>query len=555
MGRKYAHAFDLVNDVVFSLRATSWEAKDWQVYESSKSFADYFPTDPSKPFLDIVDNSAVVEELVNAARGNAQPIRDLSVFRPHHSSDARTLRCRAVDLSHIEGFTSVLVVCHDLTDFKFRIEAEKDRQVCATGHILWRAHTSTCLCCRHRRALALPSVPLAAHMSTRKRFTLPHAEPLVHQVAAKLQHEDKNLHKSQQLSAQYALEQLGIVETQLNAHRDAAARFESPELKKVWLDMEAVRELSSEAVRLAKTAMAGIANRSVRAQEDAVRDQCSKPEPSHLARVHLFAQTPRSILTSPGQHLRIMVYQMAAHEYVPVSTPINVMQCIEEEFGNETGVRLRGFQVPEVQLDWSLLRYALENALSNARKYGIDDAFIELAVEYQEPTLILQVTNAASPQRHTPIIARHGHDATRLLHQRGDSGAKHSTNLGGQAMRDVSRLLKGSVSLHLEPTSSRLRLEVRAPRVVDVEAGQPLLVYFIDDEPTMRMVYNSWIRQPSPLHADSRVFPPSGLSAAEADSVMRSFATEVLTARPRPSTVVRASPSTYASRLAASSAL
>ena len=77
----------------------------------------------------------------------------------------------------------MLVVCHDLTDFKFRIEVEKDRQV-----------------------------------------------------AAKLQHEDKNTHKAQEVGARYALEQLGIIESQLVTQNAAAASFQSPELKQVWLD-------------------------------------------------------------------------------------------------------------------------------------------------------------------------------------------------------------------------------------------------------------------------------------------------------------------------------
>ena len=29
MGLKLTHAFDRLNDVVFSVRATSWEAEDW----------------------------------------------------------------------------------------------------------------------------------------------------------------------------------------------------------------------------------------------------------------------------------------------------------------------------------------------------------------------------------------------------------------------------------------------------------------------------------------------------------------------------------------------
>lgn len=136
MGLKYAHAFDLLNDVVFAVRATSWEAADWRVYEASKSFSDFFPADAGDgPFLDCVDDAQQLAELLACARHEAQPIRNLSVFRPNTSSDSRTLRCRAVDLSKIEGFTSILVVCHDLTDFKFRIEAEKDRQV-GTGSYL-----------------------------------------------------------------------------------------------------------------------------------------------------------------------------------------------------------------------------------------------------------------------------------------------------------------------------------------------------------------------------------------------------------------------------------
>jgi len=82
----------------------------------------------------------------------------------------------------------------------------------------------------------------------------------------------------------------------------------------------------------------------------------------------------------------------------------------------------------------------------------------------------MQVSNAADPQKQAQLIARHGTNATRLLHHRGNTGGAHSTNLGGQAMRDVARLLRGSVSLQLLPAASRLHLEVRAPRTVDIEA-------------------------------------------------------------------------------------
>ncbi|EOD21212.1 hypothetical protein EMIHUDRAFT_241463, partial [Emiliania huxleyi CCMP1516] len=80
-----------------------------RVYESSKSFGEYFQLGGEKRFLDTVDDGAVLRELLAAARHEMQPIRDLAVFKPTHSSNERTLRCRAVDLSGVEGFTSVLV--------------------------------------------------------------------------------------------------------------------------------------------------------------------------------------------------------------------------------------------------------------------------------------------------------------------------------------------------------------------------------------------------------------------------------------------------------------
>ncbi len=55
----------------------------------------------------------------------------------------------------------------------------------------------------------------------------------------------------------------------------------------------------------------------------------------------------------------------------------------------------------------------------------------------------------------------------------------------------------------------------------------------------MRMQYEGWIAAAaSPLHADSRVFPPSGLSPAATDDAMRAFPYKVLAANPRPRAVV-----------------
>ena len=120
-------------------------------------------------------------------------------------------------------------------------------------------------------------------------------------------------------------------------------------------------------------------------------------------------------------------------------------------------------------LDWTLLRYALENAIANAHKYGCAGGETELAVEYREPYLRIAVTNTVDEARQARLIARHGTDVTRLLHRRGDAEGIQSTNLGGQALRDCARILHGSVSLHLGPRTTRLLLEVEAPRPVEVQ--------------------------------------------------------------------------------------
>ena len=127
---KFAYTLDELGDVVFTATATSWEAADWRVAERSKSFAQLFRSGDA-PLLDLVDDSRALAALLAGARDiSAASKGELTVVRPT-DGEARTLDVRAVDISAREGRTSVLVVCHDLTDFKFRIEAEKDRQVAA----------------------------------------------------------------------------------------------------------------------------------------------------------------------------------------------------------------------------------------------------------------------------------------------------------------------------------------------------------------------------------------------------------------------------------------
>ena len=54
------------------MRATSWEAEDWRVYEASKSFGEYFCTDDG-PFLDSVDNPTMFAGLLAAVRTGSEP--------------------------------------------------------------------------------------------------------------------------------------------------------------------------------------------------------------------------------------------------------------------------------------------------------------------------------------------------------------------------------------------------------------------------------------------------------------------------------------------------
>ena len=101
----------------------------------------------------------------------------------------------------------------------------------------------------------------------------------------------------------------------------------------------------------------------------------------------------------------------------------------------------------------TLRRYGLENALSNARKYGAGGD-VEFALEYDEPMLTVQVTNAADPEAQATLIAKYGPDATGLLRRRVEGGGSQSTNLGGQALLDVARLLSGRVEMLLAPEAS-----------------------------------------------------------------------------------------------------
>jgi len=197
--------------------------------------------------------------------------------------------------------------------------------------------------------------------------------------------------------------------------------------------------------------------------------------------------------------------------------------------------------VPNVLLDWNLLWHAVANALSNARKYG-DKKRICIELQYVAPRLTLLVVNSVDVSVQARLIASHGHDGTKLLHGRIDGGTSMSTNLGSRAILAAARLLGGSVAMAFEAAETRLRLEVDAPEARELPGAllgdmEPVSVWFVDDELTMRLRYRSWLQPPFDA-ATCRILPDDNVSDEDADDAIRQFARDVLAASPRPACVV-----------------
>ena len=454
---KQALALERVADVVFELHVDAWtheSVRECRVSNATPSFSKLFGVEPTGAagfFPGLCSNPGALLELLLQPTTTARA--ELPFLSPNESREL-TVRVSTVHAPDLAGACTLLVVCHDLTDFKERIELEKNRSV-----------------------------------------------------SAQMQHEDKNAHKSQELGAMHAMRLLGTIEQRLLAQRKAAKEFVGPELREVWHSFQAVHDESFKTLREVASVLETMMERSQKAQDDS--------------------------------HQRIMMYQLSADEYAPAQTPIDLVPSLEAELGPASGVRLRAFNLPVVRLDWNLLWYAIDNALSNARKYGVDGTEVELVLQYREPTLVVLVMNAADPETQARLIAIHGDDATRLLRRRVDGSGSQSTNLGGQALCSVARVLHGSVTLKLLPKVTRLRLEVAAPLAVDAAVSEALVVWFLDDEQLLRLGYEGWIEaEGSPLHPDSRVFPPPGLTPVAEDEIMRGFAQHVLEAKPQPRAVV-----------------
>jgi len=148
----------------------------------------------------------------------------------------------------------------------------------------------------------------------------------------------------------------------------------------------------------------------------------------------------------------------------------------------------------------------------------------------------MQVSNPVDPVKQQLLRQTHGEDGTYLLRRRADGRSALSSNIGGKALRSVVKLLDGDVGLRFMPDATLLRMEVHAARARKASLSETLVVYFLDDEATMRRRYQAWISPP--LDPASRVFPQLKSGPAEADAAVLAFPQTVLSASPCPRAVL-----------------
>ena len=449
---RHSLALETIADVVLELSVADWsdELNSCSVVEANDAYEKLFGVQPT-------------------SRPGAWPAlcldsQDLRRVLARHAGCAMHAEVRFVlpddDVRHVRvstvagvGVDRLLAVCHDLSDFRERIELEKDRQLVGT-----------------------------------------------------LQHEEKNAHLAQELDVRRALSGISSIRTHIDEQRVALAKTESSEQMAMWTSFE---RSMMKALDDTDKVLHDVATRSREAQQ----------------------QT----------HNQVMLRQLVRKEYVPACTPIDVEERLRGQLGraSEVNVEIDG-KLPELLLDWNLIWHALTNALSNARKYG-DGRRIAIHVLYTAPRLTFVVANSVHAEVQARLIASHGTDGTSLLHGRVEGGAAMSTNMGSRALLATSHLLKGGVTLRLNEEETRLHLEIEAALAVDPVAllreHKPVSVWFLDDEPTMRMRYASWLEPPLDVEG-SRVLPADDLIPEETDRSMRAFACDVLAAVPQPDCVV-----------------
>lgn len=105
---KYSHALDTITDVVIHAIADSWEG-EWHVQSASRSFGTLFGREVGCTLSELAGG----EELSSAVAESRGSTSRVTV-----RVGERTVQVQMVDLSEMEGTPSLLLVCHDLTDFK-----------------------------------------------------------------------------------------------------------------------------------------------------------------------------------------------------------------------------------------------------------------------------------------------------------------------------------------------------------------------------------------------------------------------------------------------------
>jgi CheY-like chemotaxis protein len=319
------------------------------------------------------------------------------------------------------------------------------------------------------------------------------------ELISSLQHEEKNAHQAQEDDATRTVEILGTIERRLTDQRDIAVEYHPD-----WSDFLSGYRLSVESLNQAQHVVKDIVVRAKRSQHES--------------------------------HTRIMLRQIARNEYVPARTPIDIVSSLRDSLGTASTIQIIDFNVPKVLLDWNLMWHGLNNGISNARKHG-SRSDIKITVQYQsaKERLVIQLSNGVDTEKQIKTIEIHGEDGTHLLHRRADGSSALSSNIGGKALLGVMHLLNGSVSLRFAPAETTLRVEVEAPEPKTrnrTSDESRLIVYFLDDEATMRRRYLAWITPP--FDSESRVVPKIGLSPQESDAAVLEFSHLVLNADPRP---------------------
>ena len=104
----YSHALDHITDVVIHAIAGSWEG-EWCVKSASHSFRTLFGKEVGCTLSELASGDELYSA-VSESRG--------SKSRATVLVGEKTVQVQVVDLSEMEGTPSLLLVCHDLTDFK-----------------------------------------------------------------------------------------------------------------------------------------------------------------------------------------------------------------------------------------------------------------------------------------------------------------------------------------------------------------------------------------------------------------------------------------------------